>query len=296
MREYDFRRPTKLSRDHVRVLQIALEAFARGVSSTLTAALRNGVRMDLDGIEQFSYDEYISSLDNPVFLSLFTIEPLPGRAALAMPLDSAMASIDHLVGGPGAQQQPSRAMTSMETILMRSLLDRIMTELSAALGPLAAVTPEVNAVEYNPALAQVTGASETVIIGRFSLTLPSRKCEVTLCLPFSAFAASLDKAGAPTLSAREQAERAAASAAMTRRLEHVPVEVAVRLSPTQMRADALLGLTPGEIIPLGHQRAVPLEVTAADVTFARAIPWQHRSRLAAQITATTHTPTTKDSH
>ena len=28
-RTYDFRRPTKLSRDHVRILQIALETFAR---------------------------------------------------------------------------------------------------------------------------------------------------------------------------------------------------------------------------------------------------------------------------
>ena len=37
-RTYDFRRPTKLSREHVRVLQIAQEAFARQATTILTDA------------------------------------------------------------------------------------------------------------------------------------------------------------------------------------------------------------------------------------------------------------------
>ncbi|MCW2619949.1 MAG: fliM [Modestobacter sp.] len=54
-RTYDFRRPTKLSREHVRILQIAQENFARQATTTLTSILRTGARMELVGIEQFSY-------------------------------------------------------------------------------------------------------------------------------------------------------------------------------------------------------------------------------------------------
>ena len=71
-RTYDFRRPTKLSREHVRVLQIAQEAFARQATTILTTFLRAGARLELVGIEQFSYDDYVVTLPNPVFISTFT--------------------------------------------------------------------------------------------------------------------------------------------------------------------------------------------------------------------------------
>ena len=63
-RTYDFRRPTKLSREHVRVLQIAQENFARHATTVLTTLLRTGARVELAGIEQFSYDDYIVTLPN----------------------------------------------------------------------------------------------------------------------------------------------------------------------------------------------------------------------------------------
>lgn len=283
MREYDFRRPTKLSRENIRVLQIAMEAFARGATTSLTGALRTGVRLDLVAIEQMSYDDYVAALPNPVFLGLFSLDPLVGRGALQMPLDAAMAAMDHLLGGPGTTLQPSRPMTAMETALTRSLLDRLMAELAGALAPLTPLTPEVTSFEYNPALAQVTGASETVIVGQFSLRLGSRECPVTLCLPFSSFEMALERAGAPHLTTRERAARVDAANKMAARLEDVPVEVVVRLGSQTMPAVDLAALEVGSLLTLRHQVAVPFEVTAADVTFAHATPWNHRRRMAAKI-------------
>jgi flagellar motor switch protein FliM len=82
-RTYDFRRPTKLSREHVRVLQIAQENFARQATTVLTTLLRAGARMDLAGIEQFSYDDYLATLEGPVFIATFSLEPLAGKGMLA---------------------------------------------------------------------------------------------------------------------------------------------------------------------------------------------------------------------
>src|SRR3954468_7611876 len=85
-RTYDFRRPTKLSREHVRVLQIAQEAFARQATTILTTLLRAGPRMELVGIEQFSYADSLATLPDQVFIPTFTIEPLAGKGMLAYPL------------------------------------------------------------------------------------------------------------------------------------------------------------------------------------------------------------------
>src|SRR5438105_4898843 len=153
-RTYDFRRPTKLSREHVRVLQIAQEAFARQATTDLTSLLRAGSRFELDGIEQFSYDDYVATLPDPVFMVTFTIEPLAGKGMLAYPLDIAMASVDHMLGGSGKAEQPNRPMTPMETSITHHLLARLLAEVAGSFAHVVALQPEVNSIEYNPQLAQ----------------------------------------------------------------------------------------------------------------------------------------------
>lgn len=285
-RAYDFRRPTKLSRDHVRVLQIAMEAFSRGVSSTLTGALRTGVRLDLLAIEQFGYDDYISTLPEPVFMSVFGLQPLTGQGSFTFALDTAMAALDHLAGGPGSVEQPKRSMTTLEGALAGSVMEKILRELSSALQAVTPLNPELGPFEYNAQLAQVAAASETVIIGRFEMRVGTRVCEATLCLPFTCFAEVLQKAASPQLSEKERRARRAAVTAMTARLEQVPVDVTVRLVPVSVPTDDLIQMEVGNVIMLRHPVNVPLELTAADVTFAYAIPANHRRRLAAQIVPT----------
>src|SRR3954466_11800862 len=140
-RTYDFRRPTKLSRDHVRVLQIAQEAFARQATTHLTSMLRTGARLELAGIEQFSYDDYIATLPDPVYIATFTIEPLAGKGMLAYPLDIAMATVDHMLGGSGTAEQPNRPMTGMESTIHGHLLHRLLPAFAPSFPHTTPITP-----------------------------------------------------------------------------------------------------------------------------------------------------------
>src|SRR3954471_1840159 len=184
-RTYDFRRPTKLSRDHVRILQITQESFARQATTTLTSLLRTGVRVDLVGIEQFSYDDYIATLPGSYFVATFTLEPLAGKGVLAWPLDTAMAMVDHMLGGSGAAAQPNRPMTGMESAITGHLLDRLLDELGQAFAPVTSLAPALDGVEYNPQLAQAASGSETVMVATYSMRLGTREPDVTLVLPFA---------------------------------------------------------------------------------------------------------------
>src|SRR3954453_13860020 len=131
-RPYEFGRPTKLSREHVRILQIAQENFARQATTTLTSMLRTGARLELVGIEQFSYDDYVATLPISYFLATFTLEPLPGKGVLAYPLETAMAIVDHMLGGAGAGEQPIRPTPAMESPITPPLLPRLLGDLAAA--------------------------------------------------------------------------------------------------------------------------------------------------------------------
>ena len=285
-RTYDFRRPTKLSREHVRVLQIAQEAFARQATTILTTFLRAGARLELVGIEQFSYDDYVVTLPNPVFISTFSLEPMAGKGMLAYPLDIAMAIVDHMLGGSGRADQPSRPMTAMETTITNHLLDRLLDEFAASFATITEIQPALLGHEYNPQLAQAAAGSDTVMVASYTMSVGSREGEATLVLPFSSFAQALNNAASPQLSETALAKRKRAAEALTARLNLVPVDVSVRFAPLAVSSADLLSLAVGDVLLLRHPPDAPLEVTTNDVTFAYAIASNHRRRLAAAIVPT----------
>jgi flagellar motor switch protein FliM len=270
-RTYDFRRPTKLSREHVRVLQIAQEAFARQATTILTTFLRAGARLELNGIEQFSYDDYVQTLPNPIFISTFSLEPMAGKGML---------------GGSGTADQPSRPMTAMETTISNHLLGRLLKEFAASFATITEIQPALLGHEYNPQLAQAASGSDTVMVASFSMAVGSREGEATLVLPFSSFAQALNNAASPQLSESALAKRKRAAEALTARLNLVPVDVSVRFAPLTVSSADLLSLAVGDVLLLRHPPDAPLEVTTNDVTFAYAIASNHRRRLAAAIVPT----------
>jgi flagellar motor switch protein FliM len=288
-RTYDFRRPTKLSREHVRILQIAQENFARQATTTLTSMLRTGARMELVGIEQFSYDDYIATLPVSYFLATFTLEPLAGKGVLAYPLDTAMAIVDHMLGGSGEGEQPNRPMTGMESTITGALLERLLEELAEAFAHITPLQPAMDSVEYNPQLAQAASGSETVMVATYSMRIGAREPDATLVLPFSSFAAALNNAASPQLSESARHKRKRALEALTERLSDVPVDVSVRFNPLEVPSGDLLSLAVGDVLLLRHAHDSPLEVTTNNVTFAHALPSNHRRRLAAEIVPDTAT-------
>jgi flagellar motor switch protein FliM len=299
---YDFRRPTKLSRDHVRSLQIVFETFARQWSTLLTSSLRAVAQVSVVSIEQLTYDEYVSTLSSPTVVNVMAVEPLAGAGILEFSLGSAMITVDHMLGGPGSSAQPERPLSDIESGLLRTLVDRILGELRYAFDGLARIEPKVSSVEYNPQFAQAASAADVVVVARFDLRLGPHESSATLCLPFAELFPLLEAAlGHGVTSEREQAARAAARRALETGLEAVPVEVAVRFRPAWVTPATLGVLQPGDVLPLKHHVAAPLAVSAADVTFAHAVAGAQGRRLAclvvdnpADLTTTSADPARRD--
>ena len=56
---YDFRRPDKFSKDHIRTLQMMHETFARLTTTALSAQLRALVGVHVASVDQLTYEEFI---------------------------------------------------------------------------------------------------------------------------------------------------------------------------------------------------------------------------------------------
>jgi flagellar motor switch protein FliM len=280
--KYDFRRPIKLSRDHVRTLQIAFETYARSCGTLFTTRLRVVSSVALASIEQLNYDEYVNSLTNPTVVATVSIDPLPGIVLLEMASPVAMTAIDHLLGGPGGPQ-PERPLTEVEMPLLRGLLERMLGELRYGFETLVDITPKLRDVEYNAQFLRAHQPGDAVVVASFDMKIGSEECVASICLPFNTILPVLAKQEKVELTSAEQTVRASSYRSLTAGLSAAPIDVAVRFQPIRMRTDDIVDLRPGDVVPLGHSTSRPLEVTVNETVFAHAVPGNQGARLACLV-------------
>lgn len=287
---YDFARPMKLSREHSRALQMSFETFARQTTTVLTSALHAVCHISLASVEQQTYGEYVESLANPTYMTLFSMQPVPGTGVLEIPLKATMACVDHLLGGPGGAEQPERPLTEIEGTVVSDLIQRLLAELRYAMWSTVPLEPVVTKAEYSPQFAQAAAASDVVVVAAFDLRQNDVDHVITLCLPFNGLLPYLSASDNPAVSHRERLERAHSQALLHERMHEVPIDVSVRFRRTLADPQELADLQVGDVVRLQHPSAAPLDVTAADMTFAHATAGTQGKRLACLVVA----PPTKE--
>lgn len=281
---YDFRRPNKVSRDHVRALQLVHETFARQFSTILSSTLRALAPITISSIEQRTYDEYVSPLPTPTYMAILNVDPLPGQGIFHLPQAAAMEIIDRLLGGQGNGTHPNRPMTEIENGVLRGLLERVMRELTYAFESFVEVETRITSTESNPQFAQIAALSEMVVVATYDISIGDLSWEASLCFPFSMLQPALE---VYTESKRQRDVAATdiqkAQTLLHQHLHDAPVDLAVQFNTVSLSASEIIGLQPGDVLPLRHRVDQPLSVTIGEVPCFSAMPGRNGRRLAAMV-------------
>ena len=81
-RNYDFRRPSKFSKEQIRTLQFLHENYARSLTNFLAAYLRVPVQVQLASVSQVTYEEFVFSLPVPTLVTVFKMSEEMGSSLL----------------------------------------------------------------------------------------------------------------------------------------------------------------------------------------------------------------------
>lgn len=99
VKEYDFKRALRFSKDQIRGLSRIHENFARLLTTYLSGQLRSYVNISLVSVEQIPYEEFIRSVPKRTILNVFSVEPLEGRLLVEVNPNIAYAILDRTLGG-----------------------------------------------------------------------------------------------------------------------------------------------------------------------------------------------------
>lgn len=260
---YDFRRPDKFSKEHLRALRILHGSFARSLASSLTAYLRASLQVRLTMVEQVTYEEYIRSLPTPTVMYLVAPAPLPGQLVVEVNLGIARAILDRLLGGPGVLSSRPRDLTEVELVLLKTLGSFLAEGLRSVWGDVVALEPSVQEPVLSPEFVQVTTAGETTVMLVFEVAMLRTTGTLSICIPHPVLAPVLERVTSHVWFSGTRHGAIESEALNPRQeLRAVVLPLTVELGGAELSVRQLLELRLGQVIKLDSaaEGSLPIRV------------------------------------
>ncbi len=285
VRDYDFKRPERISKDQMRALQTLHDTFARNFSAQMSGFLRTIVEVRIATAEQMTYSEFIAGLPNPTSFNLIESDELDGQVCLELSPLIIYPVIDRLLGGNNADLFiPQRPMTLIETRLIRRILQRGMDALSEAWEGVKTMNFRLEEMESNPQIMQIVPPNEVVVVIGFEIKMSNRAGTMSLCFPFNVIEPLIEDISEQNwFSSAKQAERVRHQQALARRLSDVQVELSGVLAETRLTMEEFRSLEVGDVIVTEKRATEPAVLMAEGRPKFTVAIGQHRGRRALRV-------------
>jgi len=261
---YDFRRPDKFSKEHIRAIQNIHETFARVTASSLSSYLRSSTTVSLSSIEQVVYDEYIHQLSNPTLVNLVELQPLSGRIVVEMNMNIGLAMLDRMMGGAGQMTVRRNELTDIEMALLRSLGATVSAGLRDGWTAVADLQPVLVETVLNADLVQAALPGDIAALLLFEIHTLGMSGTISICVPHPVIEPLMDRlntqAWFSSSSRKSESENDRLKLAESIRDAHLPI--AVELGTTTVTLGELLDIRADDVIRLDRSQEAELPIRA----------------------------------
>ena len=281
---YDFRRPQKFSKDHIRTLELVHDNYSRIISNYLTAQLRSNIKVKVESVQQITYEEFIHSIPNPTVLTLFRMPPLSGQILLETNAEFVLRIYDVMAGGSGSKKPMLKELTEIEKNLIKTLNAGMISNLKLAWEDVLKVEPVIENIETNPALNQTLAPNEPVALITFTIEMFNTNVFMNICIPFLSLEKVLDKLVIQywfrednEILVKESREK------LQKRLNVVDVDLKAVLGKAEITVKDFLELNVGDVINLNNNIEEPIGVYVEEQLTYIGKPGLHGKNRAVQI-------------
>lgn len=289
VRNYDFNRPTKFSKEHLRTLEIIFEHYGRLISTNLPVYLRKNIQVSVSSSETVAFSEFSNALSNPVILGILNYTPLNGNVIIELSTNLGYAMIDRMLGGDGAPLERVREFSEIEL----SIISRIMTLFTQLLRDpwknVVDLAPVLSRLETNPQFAQVVPPTDMVAIVTLNMTIGEVEGYINVCLPFFTLEDVMDKLNTKfwfsTMQENHDENYEEYLEAMIRRVD-VPVKAI--LGKSVISVSDFIGLQVGDVIRLDTKVDTDMDVYVGNIRKFTALPGANEEAYAVRVTSVIH--------
>lgn len=193
VKDYDFARPSKFSKEHLRTLEIIFEHYGRLLSTNLPVYLRKNVQIEVRSSEAVTYQEFSNALSNPVLLGIINFAPLQGSIIIEMATNLGYAMVDRMLGGKGEPIDKVREFSEIELLIIERIMIVCVNLLHEPWHNVLDVRPRLERIETNSQYAQIISPSEMIAIITINVKIGEVEGLMNVCLPYIVLEDVIDK-------------------------------------------------------------------------------------------------------
>ena len=281
VKSYDLTSQDRIVRGRMPTLEMINERFARYTRISMFNMLRRSADVAVGGVQVMKFGEYVHSLYVPTSLNLVKIKPLRGTALFILDAKLVFKLVDNFFGGDGRHAKiEGREFTPTELRVVRMVLEQAFIDLKEAWQAIMEVNFEYINSEVNPAMANIVGPSEAIVVSTFHIELDGGGGDLHVTMPYSMIEPVREMLDAGFQSdLDDQDER------WSKALREDVLDVSVPLSATvarrQLRLRDILHMQPGDVIPIELEDE--LVMRANGVPSFKVKLGSHKGNLALQV-------------
>lgn len=286
VRDYDFKRPAKFSKEHLRTLEIIYEHYGRLLSTTLPLYLRKNVSISVANSETVTYSEFSNALSNPVILGIINFLPLQGNIILELQANIGYAFIDRMLGGEGGTLEKPRPFTDIEMPLIEKLVTICMQLMVEPWQNVLDINPVMERIETNPQFAQVISPTDMIAIVTLNIKIGDTEGLMNMCLPYFTLESIMDKLNTKYwFSTMQKHNDETYEEHLETLVRHVSVPVKAVLGKCNVSVNDFVHLQTGDIIRLDNRVNNDMQIYVGDIYKFTALPGTQKDKYAVRITS-----------
>ena len=286
VKNYDFKRPAKFSKEHLRTLELIFEHYSRLLSTNLPVYLRKNVQVNVASSETVTFSEFTNALSNPVVLGIINFQPLNGNIVLEISSNVSYAILDRMLGGQGVPLDKIREYSEIELGILDKIVSISTQLLREPWKNVVEVSPLLERIETNPQFAQIIAPNEMIAIVTLNIKMGDVEGFMNICLPFVTIEDIIDNLNTKfwftNMITNDDESHTEQIEAMLRRVD-VPVKAV--LGKSQIQVSDFLGLQVGDIIRLDRSVSDELDLYVGNIKKFTAMPGTEKDRYAVRVTS-----------
>lgn len=285
VKNYDFARPSKFSKEHLRTLEIIFEHFGRLLATNLPAYLRKSVNVEVVNSEVVIYSEFSNALSNPVLLGVVGMQPLNGNVIIEMASNLGFAIVDRLLGGAGNSLEKERDFSEIELSIIERIFNICVNLLQEPWENVVKVSPRLERIETNSQFAQIISPSETIAIVTMNLKIGDVEGLMNICLPFATLEPVMDKLNTKYwFSTMKEKEDSSYGKVIENIIDKAQIPIKAILGRSTISVQDFVNIQIGDIIKIDKKVNEELEVYVGDIKKFEALPGYSNDKYAVRIT------------
>lgn len=282
---YDFARPTKFSKDHLRTLVNIFEHYGRLLSTNLPGYLRKSVQVEVVNSESVIYSEFSNALSNPVLLGVISFAPLKGNVIIEWGPNLGYAMIDRMLGGYGVPLEKNRDFSEIELAIIERIFTNCVSLLREPWKNVVQIDPRLERIETSTQFAQIISPGETIAIITISVKIGDVEGLMNVCLPYVTLEPIMDKLNTKYWFASLIEHNDGYAEAMETMLEKAEVPLSVLLGMSSISVNDFVNLQKGDIIKVDTKIDDELDVYVGKIKKFKALPGTTSDKYAVRVTS-----------